>query len=171
MAKGKNQASIGKMAITFSILMLFWYILSGYLDPFYIVSGAICCAVVTIISGDLLLRSDAKISDSAASFIRFVLYIPKLFVAILIANIDVAYRILHPKMPIDPGLITIETDFSNDVLRTAFANAMTLTPGTVTLDVRHGTFVVHALVLEASEEELLKEREIENSLARVFGEK
>lgn len=91
-------------------------------------------------------------------------------VEILYANIDVAYRILHPKMPINPGILTIDTEFRNDVLRTAFANAMTLTPGTVTVDVRGGTFTVHALVLEASEDELLKSRSIQKKMAEIFGE-
>ncbi|MCP1662685.1 MULTISPECIES: Na+/H+ antiporter subunit E [Methanocalculus] len=170
MGKGRDPGSIGNMIVTFSILLLFWYILSGYLEPFYIIAGIICCVIVTLISGDLLLRSDAQFQESAVSFIRFVLYIPKLFVAILVANIDVAYRILHPKMPIDPGMITLQTDFYNDVLRTAFANAMTLTPGTVTVDVRYGRYVVHALVLESSERELHQEKDIQNNLARIFGE-
>ncbi|MDO8841938.1 MAG: Na+/H+ antiporter subunit E [Methanocalculus sp.] len=150
--------------------MIFWYLLSGYFDLFHIGSGIICCGIVTLISGDLIFRSDRNLFHSARIFIRFVLYIPKLMVEILYANIDVAYRILHPKMPINPGILTIDTEFRNDVLRTAFANAMTLTPGTVTVDVRGGTFTVHALVLEASEDELLKSRSIQKKMAEIFGE-
>ncbi|MDN7013789.1 hypothetical protein FGW20_12260 [Methanoculleus sp. FWC-SCC3] len=151
--------------------MVFWYTLSGQLDPFYIGAGIVCCGIVTLVSGDLIFRSDTSVIRSARTFVRFVLYIPRLMVAILYANIDVAYRILHPKMPIDPALITIETSFRNDVLRTSFANAMTLTPGTVTVDVTGGTFIVHALVREMAEEDLLEKRGIQNSLARIFGER
>ncbi len=151
--------------------MIFWYILSGYLDLFHIGSGIICCAIVTLISGDLVFRSDRSLTRSARTFIRLILSIPKLMVAILYANIDVAYRVLHPKMPINPGMITIDTPFTNDILRTSFANAITLTPGTVTVDVTGGTFIVHALVREAAEEDLLKGRDMQNSLARIFGER
>ncbi len=150
--------------------MFFWYMLSGHPEPFYIGAGIICCGIITLVSGDLIFRSRTSVFRSARTFARFVLYIPRLMVAILYANIDVAYRILHPKMPIDPGLLTIETSFRNDVLRTSFANAMTLTPGTVTVDVTGGTFTVHALVREMAEEELLEKRDIQNSLARIFGE-
>jgi multicomponent Na+:H+ antiporter subunit E len=73
-------------------------------------------------------------------------------------------------MPIDPGFITLDTPFQNDILRTAFANAITLTPGTVTVEVAGGRYTVHALVREAAEESLLKERGMQNSLAHVFGE-
>lgn len=150
--------------------MTFWYLLSGYLEPFYIGAGIISSLVVTYVSADLMFRSHKNILDSVRIFIRFLLYLPRLMVEILYANIDVAYRILHPKMPIDPGMITIETPFKGDILRTSFANALTLTPGTVTIDVRRGTFVVHALVMDVSNRELLEKRGIEKSLGRIFGE-
>lgn len=165
-----NRPSVYQYILTFAILMLFWYILSGYLEPFYIGAGIICCGIVTLISGDLVFRSDASIAQSARVFIRFVPYIPKLMVAILHANLDVVYRVLHPKMPIDPGIVTVDTPFRGDVLRTSFANAITLTPGTVTVDVAGGRFTVHALVRETAEEDLLKERGIEHDFAQVFGE-
>lgn len=150
--------------------MTFWYLLSGYLEPFYIGAGIISSLVVTYVSADLMFRSHRNILDSVRTFIRFLLYLPRLMVEILYANIDVAYRILHPKMPIDPGMITIETPFKGDILRTSFANALTLTPGTVTIDVRRGTFVVHALVMDVSNRELLEKRGIEKSLGKIFGE-
>jgi multicomponent Na+:H+ antiporter subunit E len=165
-----KRPSVYQYILTFAILMLFWYILSGYLEFFYIGAGIVCCGIVTLISGDLVFRSDVRIARSAHVFIRFILYIPRLLAAILHANLDVAYRVLHPEMPIDPGIVTVDTPFRGDVLRTSFANAVTLTPGTVTVDVIDGRFIVHALVREAGEEDLLKGRSIERDLARVFGE-
>ena len=170
MSPDMKRPSAYQYILTFGILLLFWYILSGYLEFFYIGAGIICCGIVTLISGDLIFRSNVSISRSARVFTRFVLYIPKLLVAIVHANLDVAYRVLHPKMPIDPGIVTVDTSFQDDVLRTSFANAVTLTPGTVTVDVIDGRFIVHALVREAGEEDLLKGRSIERDLARIFGE-
>ncbi|HDR73721.1 MAG TPA: hypothetical protein ENN85_07410 [Methanoculleus sp.] len=165
-----NGSPVARRIALFGILMIFWYTLSGFLDPFHLGAGVLCCAIVTLISGDLIFRSKRSLFESARIFIRFVLYIPQLLLEILYANIDVAYRILHPAMPIDPGLITIETGFTGDVLRTAFANSMTLTPGTVTVDVSGGTFTVHALVLETSQKELLETRDIQNHLGKIFDE-
>ena len=159
-----------RAAVTFLILFAFWIVLSGYFDAFHIGAGIICCAIVTFISSDLLFQSPGKIPASAATFTRFLLFLPRLMVSILVANIDVAYRILHPKMPVDPGLITVETSFADDVLRTAFANAMTLTPGTITVEVSGNTFVVHALMQEQAEEDLLVNREMEHALAGIFRE-
>ncbi len=158
------------MIVTFAILLIFWYILSGYFDLFHIGAGIICCGIVTFISGDLILRSDRSLIQSGRVFIRFILFLPRLMVEILYANLDVAYRILHPKMPIDPEILIVDTGFSNDVLRTAFANAITLTPGTVTVAVEGGRFTVHALVRSVSEEDLLQNRSIQKRLADIFGE-
>lgn len=170
MPQDPKKPSIIQYILAFVILMTFWYLLSGYLEPFYIGAGIISSLVVTYVSADLMFRSHRYILDSVRTFIRFLLYLPRLMVEILYANIDVAYRILHPKMPIDPGMIIIETPFKGDILRTTFANALTLTPGTVTIDVRRGTFVVHALVMDVSNRELLEKRGIEKSLGRIFGE-
>lgn len=158
------------MIVTFMILLIFWYILSGYFDLFHIGAGIICCGIVTLISGDLIFRSNRSLIQSGRIFIRFLFFLPWLMVEILYANLDVAYRILHPKMPIDPEILIVDTGFTNDILRTAFANAMTLTPGTITVDVSGGTFTVHALVRSASEEDLLQNRSIQKRLAEIFGE-
>jgi multicomponent Na+:H+ antiporter subunit E len=167
---GFHRTSGIRAAVTFLILFSFWIILSGYFDTFHFGAGIICCAIVTFISADLLFQSTRTIASSAGTFIRFLLFIPRLMVSILVANIDVAYRILHPKMPVDPGIITVETSFQDDVLRTTFANAMTLTPGTITVDVSGSTFIVHALMKEQSEKDLVIDQEMEQTLARIFRE-
>ncbi|KUG14355.1 na(+)/h(+) antiporter subunit e [hydrocarbon metagenome] len=165
---GFHRTSGIRAAVTFLILFSFWIILSGYFDTFHLGAGIICCAIVTFISADLLFQSTRTIASSAGTFIRFLLFIPRLMVSILVANIDVAYRILHPKMPVDPGIITVETPFQDDVLRTAFATAMTLTPGTITVDVSGSTFIVHALMKEQSEKDLVVDQEMERRLAGIF---
>ncbi|MFA5294736.1 MAG: Na+/H+ antiporter subunit E [Methanoregulaceae archaeon] len=167
---GFHRTSGIRAAVTFVILLAFWIILSGYFDAFHLGAGIICCAIVSIISADLLFQSGRTIPASVGTFIRFLLFIPRLMVSILVANIDVAFRILHPKMPVDPGIITLETSFKDDILRTTFANAMTLTPGTITVDVSGNTFVVHALTQEHAEKDLLIDREMEHTLAGIFRE-
>lgn len=165
-----NRSSIAGHLVVFAILMIFWLLLSGYLDLFHVGSGILCCAIVTLVSGDLVFTEGKSLLRSARIFFRFILYIPLLLMEILYANIDVAYRVLHPSMPIDPGILTIETPFTGDVLRTTFANAMTLTPGTITVDVCGGTFTVHALVLAGGEKDLLETRDIQNHLGAIFEE-
>ena len=59
-----------------------------------------------------------------------IVYIVVLFKEIVIANIDVAYRVIHPNMPIKPGIVLIKTGLKQDIAKMILANSITLTPGT-----------------------------------------
>lgn len=73
----------------------------------------------------------------------FVLYILVLFKEIIKANFDVAYRVVHPKMPIKPGIVIIKTGLKSDIAKMILANSITLTPGTFTLDIVDDTLLIH----------------------------
>ena len=59
------------------------------------------------------------------------------------ANIDVAYRVIHPKMPINPGIVVIKTVLKQDIAKMILANSITLTPGTFTLDIIDDILLIH----------------------------
>ena len=70
------------------------------------------------------------------------------------ANLDVAYRVLHPSMPIRPGIVKVRSKLRSDSARTALANSITLTPGTLTVDITaDGIFYVHWINVVSIEEE------------------
>jgi len=71
------------------------------------------------------------------------MYLIVLFWEIIKANFDVAYRILHPKMPIKPGIVVIKTTLKSDIAKMILANSITLTPGTFTLDVIGDNLLIH----------------------------
>lgn len=73
----------------------------------------------------------------------FILYILVLFKEILKANFDVAYRVVHPKMPIKPGIVIIKTGLKSDIAKMILANSITLTPGTFTLDIAGDALLIH----------------------------
>ncbi len=85
---------------------------------------------------------------------------------IIKANIDVARIVLHPRLPIEPSIVKFKTTLKGDTAKVSLANSITLTPGTITMDIIGDTFYVHALTREAAEdvtnwpiEDLLKEVE------------
>jgi len=80
---------------------------------------------------------------SIKRIIFFILYISVLFIEIVKANLDVAYRIIHPKMPIKPGIVIIKTKLKQDIAKTILANSITLTPGTFTLDIKGNELLIH----------------------------
>ncbi len=72
-------------------------------------------------------------------------YLPWLTLEIVKSSLTVARLILHPKMPISPGLVRVRATQKTDLGRSIFANSITLTPGTITLDIRGEHVLVHAL--------------------------
>jgi multicomponent Na+:H+ antiporter subunit E len=73
---------------------------------------------------------------------------------VLLANLDVAYRVLHPRLPIRPGIVKIRTALESTTARTLLANAITLTPGTLTVELVDGGWLyVHWLNVRTSDPE------------------
>lgn len=118
--------------IQFLVFYFFWIILSGQFDAFHLISGALCSALVTYMSGDLMFgKSESK--KIISEFFRLLLFTPWLIWQIILSNFHMAYLILNPKMPINPQLVRFNFDLQNNRAKTALANSITLTPGTVTI--------------------------------------
>lgn len=153
--------------LTFSLMFLFWILLSGLFDAFHLIAGIVSSAIVTVISYDLLVkRKDARFVRKSLRLFR---YIPWEAWQIVLANIDVAYRVLHPKMPIEPRVIEFETPLRSDFSLVTLANSITLTPGTITISVdpEKGKFRVHAIAKKPAEA-LLLDRTMQRKVAEVF---
>ncbi len=152
---------------SFCILFALWLLLSGHYDLFHISLGVICSALVAYFSHDLLFPEFQWRRNTGVAF-RFICYIPWLFYQIILANIHVAKRALHPRMPIDPAIIQFKTKLSSDLALSTLANSITLTPGTITVDIRDGKYFVHALTNEVAES--LLSGEMENKVASIYRE-
>jgi multicomponent Na+:H+ antiporter subunit E len=68
------------------------------------------------------------------------------------ANFDVAYRVLHPAMPIKPGVVKVKTSLKSATAITVLANSITLTPGTHTVEAKEdGTLYVHWIYVKTTD--------------------
>lgn len=81
--------------------------------------------------------------------IYFLIYVLVLAREIVKANLDVAYRAIHPDVPINPGIVIINTDLEQDIAKMILANSITLTPGTFTLDIVGDKLLIHWINVEA----------------------
>ena len=125
--------------------------LSQIFDPFYLVSGVVCSALVALLTHSLLFRTSPG-RGAPRKAIIFVVYCFYLFFQIAVANLDVVYRALHPQMPIHPGIVKIKTNLKSDSAITALANSITLTPGTLTVDVTDdGYLYVHWINVKSTD--------------------
>lgn len=130
------------------LLFLFWVFLSwpAELGPAYLqdlVTGVVVALLVTWIMGGSTVEGVARWLQPQRYFWALV-YLFVLAAYVVRANVDVAYRALHPAMPIRPGIVKIKTRLQRPASRTALCNSITLTPGTLAVDARDdGSIMVH----------------------------
>jgi multicomponent Na+:H+ antiporter subunit E len=133
------------------ILFGFWLVLSGMFDAFHAGAGIACTGAVAYASRSLALV-DLGAGRGAArplavlSWRRVLPYTAWLLGEIAKANWQVLRIVLDPRLPIDPALIRLRSRVVSDLGATLFANSITLTPGTITVQVSSDEFLVHALV-------------------------
>ncbi len=155
--------------ITFIILFLNWIIWSGQFDAWHLTLGIISCALVTYLSHDLLFKRERFQKKDITETIRFIKYVPWLLYQIILANVHVAKIALNPRMPIQPSLITFRTKLKKGISLLTFGNSITLTPGTITAEIRGGEYyIVHALDRAVADD--LLTGEMENRVAHIFEE-
>lgn len=133
-------------------LVLFgvWLLLSGFLKPLLLGLGAVSCLLVVLIAHrmDVIDREGLPIHLGW----RIVPYWLWLVREIVKSNIDVAKRIVDPKMPIDPVVIRTKASQESELGHAIYANSITLTPGTVSLQVSEGAILVHAISQEMADD-------------------
>jgi multicomponent Na+:H+ antiporter subunit E len=132
------------------LLALFWLGLSGHYTALLLAFGALSAGLVAWLAW----RMDMVDHESVPLHLsrRVLTFWPWLLVEIVKSNIDVVRRILDPRLPIERSVIRVPTGDMSPLRETIYANAITLTPGTVSLDVSNGEVIVHALSRTAAEE-------------------
>lgn len=129
--------------------MLFWLLLSGLYDLMHISFGVFSVILVMLMNYPLRRRffnMEEETGDLKLSLPRLIAYIPWLLWQIVIASVQVAWVVLHPKCPIDPALLRFRTRLGNMSSKVILGNSITLTPGTITLEIEKDQFLVHSLM-------------------------
>ncbi len=126
-------------------LFVFWLLLSGHYTPFFVISGAVCALLIAWLGVVLGYADEEGVPIELLP--RGLLYWPWLVKEAVKAALEVAAIIVNPAMPISPRLIRVKTSQKTAVGVTTYANSITLTPGTITVEVsRHDNeLLVHAL--------------------------
>ena len=159
-----------KQLAWFISLMAIWLLWTWSLDPQQVIVGitvSICLALI-------LSRLDRDVGSKLCNPIRwmwFDLYLIYFLYYCVRANLDVAYRVLNPNMPIRPGIVKVQTDLRNDVAKTFLANSITLTPGTLTVDMVGQDLFVHWINIVTDDPQERTEivvKRFERMLRRIF---
>ena len=155
----------------FGITLVLWLTLTSSLSAPEVAAGCVVCLVVSILGAHTYSRLGLPPLGGKRILFAMV-YVAVLFREIIRANIDVAYRVLHPRMPISPGIVVIRTSLKSDIARLILANSITLTPGTFTLDVTDDKLLIHWINVKTEDIEgatSLVGEKFEKYLRPIFG--
>lgn len=148
------------------LLFGIWLLLSGIYTPFIVSLGILSCAAVIWVT----IRMDIVDHEGYPLHLtwRAFIYWGWLIVEIIKANIDVIKLVLSPKLKISPTMIRVRASQQTDLGQVVYANSITLTPGTISVDVANNEILVHALS-ETGARDLLR-GEMEHRVSKMAGE-
>ena len=159
--------------ILFILGFIIWGLLNWVPDWQHMAVGVFAAALVAFLTGDLFVQRPHVLAHPERYFYFLFQYLPVFLWEVIKANIDVAYRVLHPALPIRPGIVKVRTTLKSDTALTFLANSITLTPGTLSVDIDtdKGFLYVHWIDVRAeSVEEATKKvvERFEKILKRIF---
>lgn len=141
-----------KQIVCIVLVLALWLLLVWSLQWQDVVVGAFFAMLVGIILADIYPDHPHAIFNPRRILWALV-YIPYFFYYVIKANFDVAYRVLHPDVPIRPGIVKVRTELTSSMARTFLANSITLTPGTLSVDVDGQDLYVHWINVQGDTEE------------------
>ncbi len=158
--------------ILFLIAILVWSFLTWPPDLQHFIVGIMVCALVSLVTGDMFINKPHKLKQ-VSRYLWFLYYIPLFIWECIKANIDVAYRVAHPDLPINPGIIKVKTTLKSDTALTFLANSITLTPGTMSVDIdqENGFLYIHWIYIKDKDTQKATEaivKVFEDVLRKVF---
>ena len=97
--------------------------------------------------------ASTDIFKRSSRYLWFLYYVPLFIWECVKANIDGAFRVIHPDLPIKPGIVKVKTELKSDIALTFLANTLTLKPGTMTVDIdkENGFLYVHWANVESQD--------------------
>ena len=146
--------------VLFLVSFVFWLFLVWPVSPLDgrwlvgdILAGVFVSLFVALVMGEMIRAILIRLLNPRSWF-WLIIYQFVFVYYVLKGGLDVAYRVLHPAIPIRPGIVRVRSVLKTETGRTVLACAITLTPGTLTIDVTDdGVFYVHWLNVGSAKEE------------------
>ncbi len=149
-----------KSSITvFVLLSLVWIALTGTNKSDIILGISVSALLSVMFSNVSSVLSGLKLTPSLIVYAPY--YIIILLIEIVKSNVDVASRVISPRLPINPAIVKIKTELKSDIGKLVLANSITLTPGTLTIDVKGDIMYIHCIDT--------KEKNIEDASKNIAG--
>lgn len=137
-----NQATLAASLTLLLMTAIVWLLLTGTLDSQELAAGALVVAVVAMLArGKAHILNGVRWSILLPAWI--LAYLGYFAIALIKSNFDLARRVLSPSLPLRPGVVQVRTELTSSLGRLLLANSITLTPGTLTVDVEDDLLTIH----------------------------
>lgn len=134
----------------FILALIFWLLLTFRFTLSDIIVGSIAAFLCSALFARYYFHNVSKFLQPHR-YLWFIIYLFFFIIACIKANFDVAYRVLHPAMPIRPGIVKVKTTLKSEFARTLLANSITMTPGTITVDIIDDDFYIHWIYVKSDD--------------------
>jgi multicomponent Na+:H+ antiporter subunit E len=134
---------MSQKVILFFAALIVWCLFTWVPDAAHLLTGIVVASIVSFTMGDLVIQRPHLLRHARRYIYFFFQYVPVFLWEMLKANIEVAYRVVHPRLPINPGIVKVRTSLQSDIAITLLANSITLTPGTMSVDVDKDSAILY----------------------------
>lgn len=131
-------------------LMLIWVIANGTLAADTLITGVVVCAVIALAFASFA-RVYSVIRWSPKVIIYYLMYLGVFLIELTKANLNVMRLVFSPRIEIEPGIVEIKTSLQTPIGRLALANSITLTPGTLVVDIKEDSLFIHWINVSATD--------------------
>ncbi len=137
----------------FILALIFWMLITFRITLSNIIVGSVAAILCSVIFAPYYFHGVHKFLQPHRYY-WFCIYLFFFIIACVKANFDVAYRVLHPAMPIRPGIVKVKTTLKSEFAKTLLANSITMTPGTITVDIINDDFYIHWIYVKSEDPEV-----------------
>jgi multicomponent Na+:H+ antiporter subunit E len=142
-----------KYVTLFILSLIFWLLLTFEFTVPNIIVGAVSSIICALFFGRIFITNTYKLLQPRRYF-WFIIYLFVFIWECIKANFDVAYRVLHPAMPIRPGIVKVRTTLQSDMAKMLLANSITMTPGTISVDIIDDCLYIHWIYIRSEDPEV-----------------
>jgi multicomponent Na+:H+ antiporter subunit E len=132
-----------RFGMTFVIVFIVWLFIVHTIDLANFIFGIGISVIVTLVTWEFFTEERNKMIFNIKNWGRFLLYLAVLFYVQVLSHLSVSKRIITGR--VNPAIVRVPTRFRTDLGKTLFGNSVTMTPGTLTLDLDKKSFYIHTI--------------------------
>ncbi|MDA3909935.1 MAG: Na+/H+ antiporter subunit E [Bacteroidales bacterium] len=156
--------------VSFIILMIVWLLLTSSFDLAYLITGAVVSAILSLLlCKRCTIFKGMKLNPMA--LVYTIIYLFVFIFELIKSNLDVARRVLSPSLPINPGIVEVKTTLKSPMARMILTNSITLTPGTLTIDMVDDSIFIHWIDVKSTDKTEATEKIVkrfENIISKIY---